>query len=124
MSVTVTHSSLPLTELGELMRGGDFSPEWLLDNWLYAGRVHWLQGPPGEGKTWLALWFCALLIQQGETVLYLDEENNARLIAERLTLLGCTPEEVEEHFLYVLNPALDTKRQRSSPPRSRSTGHA
>lgn len=113
MSVTVTRSGLELTDVAEVMRSQKFDPEWLIEDWLYVGAVHWMQGPPGEGKTWLALRFCAQLIRRGETVLYLDEENNVRIMAERLLLFGCTPEQVEAHFLYAQSPTLDDQRLRA-----------
>jgi AAA domain len=109
-AVQITRTSLERSDLATLIREGIPDPEWLIENWLYVGYIHWLQGPPGEGKTWLALWLAARLVQNGKNVLYLDEENNERLIASRLVLLGCTADQVEAHFHYVLNPALDDQR--------------
>lgn len=110
MSVTITRDALKLTDVADVMRNGDFDPDWLIPAWLYRGAVHWMSGPPGEGKSLIALWFCAQLISRGETVLYLDEENDERTMAERLLLLGATAEEVEEHFLYALSPQLTEER--------------
>ena len=101
---------LERTLLGDLMETDGFEPDWMLEDWLYARSVHWIAGPPGEGKTWLALWFCARIIKQGGNVLYLDEENTPRGFAERLRLLGCTPEQVDKHFYYARNPGLEQKK--------------
>lgn len=85
--------------LGTLMRSGIPEPtRW--HSWLYAGGLHTLQSEPGVGKSWLALWLTLHLIQDGYTVIYMDEEGGHELIVERLQALGANPDLVDTHLLY------------------------
>lgn len=60
---------------------------------LYPGRVNSIFGESGGGKTWVSLAAVAEVARQGARVLFLDFEDHATGIAERLVLLGLTPEE-------------------------------
>lgn len=69
---------------------------------LYAGKVHELHGEPETGKGWIALAVAAeTLLTAG--VLYLDFEDSAESIVERLLALGTPPDAIVERFTY-LNP--------------------
>ncbi len=66
----------------------------------YPGRLHSIFGPPGGGKTWVAL--CALVerVKAGEHVLMIDWEDAEQGTTQRLMQLGCTPDELEVLFDY------------------------
>lgn len=55
---------------------------------LYSGRVHWFFGSFESGKTWAALFLAAQELNNGNRVLYLDFEDDASGIGQRLQKLG------------------------------------
>lgn len=61
---------------------------------LYPGKVHWLAGEPGGGKTWVALLWALEQVQAGGSVLYVDMESDPVTITSRLRTLGVTQEEI------------------------------
>lgn len=67
---------------------------------LYAGRVHSIHGESESGKSWLALIATAEVLASGGRVTYLDYESDAQTIADRLTLLGAKPEDIEKRLWY------------------------
>jgi hypothetical protein len=80
-------------------------PQALIDGVLFRGQNHIIFGSAGQGKTMLACYISAELIKRGESVVYLDHENGAGRIFERMHALGCTEEMLEEHFYYFEDPA-------------------
>ena len=80
--------------LAALVREGVPPPELLCGDLLYAGGLHSIAGPPDCGKTTIALWWMLQHVRAGQTVMFLDEEGGAELVAEKLIALGATPEEV------------------------------
>ena len=58
------------------------------------GRVNSIFGESGGGKTWVGLVAVRDTIRKGERVLWIDYEDHASGIAERLVLLGCTVDEI------------------------------
>ena len=61
---------------------------------LYLGRIHSIFGPPGGGKTWVALAAVAERLRVGEHVLIIDYEDAPHGVTQRLLQLGCTPDEL------------------------------
>lgn len=59
----------------------------------YRSRINSLFGESGGGKTWVALAAILERIQLGERALFLDYEDSATGIAERLFLLGATAQQ-------------------------------
>lgn len=55
---------------------------------LYAGRVHWVQGEPESGKSWLMQLAVAMALEAGKNALYVDYEQDLGTIVTRLSLLG------------------------------------
>lgn len=68
---------------------------------LYPGEVHSLAGEPETGKGWIALAAAALVIANGQHVLYLDFEDAAPSIITRLLALGAQPDAIVDRFAYV-----------------------
>lgn len=60
----------------------------------YRERINSLFGESGGGKTWVALAAIAEVVRGGQRALFIDWEDNANGIAERLVLLGLTDDEI------------------------------
>ena len=52
------------------------------------GRVSFLVGDPGGGKSWIAATFAAIHLANGGRVLWIDNEDSPAAFAERMMLLG------------------------------------
>lgn len=61
---------------------------------LYAGKIHWVSGEPGAGKTWLALFWTLEQVREGRSVVYIDMESDPVTITARLRALGVKLEEL------------------------------
>jgi hypothetical protein len=69
---------------------------------LYASRWHTVIGPTGCGKSWLGLWHAAQELKAGNLVVYLHfEESTPGGTVGRLLLLGCTPEQTRQRFVWL-----------------------
>lgn len=68
---------------------------------LYAGKIHTLSGESESLKTWLALLAVAEVITAAGHALFIDYEDSATGIVNRLLALGCAPAAVLDHFSYV-----------------------
>jgi hypothetical protein len=68
----------------------------------YRNRVNGLLGESESGKTWVALLAVAQALGAGETVLYLDFEDTASGIDERLTLMGVSDADAQR--CYYMSP--------------------
>jgi hypothetical protein len=79
---------------------------------LYPGKVHLFAGPYESLKTWLALRGCAGRMALGEHVLFVDFEDEAGVIVERLQSLGVPVTTILEFFHYVRpdEPLASSKR--------------
>lgn len=69
----------------------------------YPGKLNYFFGPPECGKSWAAQLACVQAIRNGRPVVYMDFENDAIAILDRLTTMGLTIEQIETFFFYV-NP--------------------
>lgn len=97
---------LEFTDLGDALLL-DIEPlEQLIPDLLYAEGIHSVYSPGGTGKTILALWVALQAVEQGLTVVYIDEENGSYHITELLKHLGADHELVSEHFRYAPAPGL------------------
>lgn len=69
----------------------------------YPGKTHSVHGESESGKSWLVQCATAECLLAGESVLYLDFEDDAGPVAERLILLGVSPKVVDDptRFVYV-----------------------
>lgn len=68
---------------------------------LYEGRLHALQAEPEALKSWLALAACAEVMRDGEIVVYVDFEDYAPSIVQRLRDLGLSTETIAHGFIYI-----------------------
>lgn len=93
-------------DLGGIARGGIPDPERLIPNLLYAGRVHWLSGHPGHGKTTLAAWAARLHMEAGGHVIWLDWEGGIRPTVARMLAVGVDPDQLGERFHLAAFPSL------------------
>ena len=85
-----------------LIRGDEVKPEpirWLWDGWLAKGKLHVLAGPPGTGKTTLAVALAAAVTQggmwpdgsrapTGDVLLFSAEDDVKDTLAPRLIAAG------------------------------------
>jgi hypothetical protein len=86
--------------LGHGMKEGVKPPEELEQGVLLEGGIHIIYADAGHGKTMLALWLMKNRIEDGENVLYFDNENGHRVIRERLLDLGVDADAVDRHLHY------------------------
>lgn len=84
---------LEISDLGAHMRGEIKPPPMLVEQWLQKGVLHWMQGHPEDGKSWVALWCAVQLLQNDDEarVLLMDGEMGARTVGERLHALRLDP---------------------------------
>jgi KaiC/GvpD/RAD55 family RecA-like ATPase len=67
---------------------------------VYPGRIHEFKGQPEAGKGWFALLACRQELRAGNTVAYIDFEDYAEGIVERLIGMGVSRDRIEKQFKY------------------------
>ncbi len=94
---------LDISDLAAHMRGEIKPPEMLVEEWLQKGVLHWAQGEPEDGKSWIVLWCAVKLLQENEDarVLIMDGEMGARTVGERLHALHLDPATAEARVTHV-----------------------
>jgi AAA domain-containing protein len=94
---------LEITDLGAYMRGEIAPPDMLLPKWLQRNVLHWAQGEPEDGKSWVMLWCAVQLLELDDEarVLIMDGEMGSRAVAERLRVLGLDPGAAEARVTHV-----------------------
>lgn len=68
---------------------------------IYERRLHAVQGEPESLKGWLAIEACAQQLAIGKAALYIDYEDSAASIVQRLRELGVSDETIAAHLTYV-----------------------
>ncbi|MEX1140985.1 MAG: AAA family ATPase [Thermoleophilaceae bacterium] len=68
---------------------------------LYRGKVHQVVAEPEAGKGWLVCRASRDALAAGETVLYIDFEDEAGTLVERSVALGTDPQAIRERFVYI-----------------------
>lgn len=97
----------PRSDIGALMRDPESQvATMLLDGWLQEGVLHWVQGPPEEGKSWWIIWAIAQVLAGDGRVLLADEELGTRRVAERLAAFGVPPDVVDRQLHHLDFPSL------------------
>lgn len=100
-------SSWRPVDLSEVLDGTYVPPEATLlrrtDGYglFYPGRVHWVQGEPESGKSWVAQLATAQVLTAGGRGLYLDYEQDAATIVARLRLLGVADQQIRVGLTYL-----------------------
>jgi hypothetical protein len=97
--------------LRKAMEDGIEPPDELEPGVLLKGKVHQIFAASGLGKTMLALWLTKRRIERGQRVIYLDDENGARTISERLQDMGVDSARVDEFLYYLPFPHLPMTRK-------------
>lgn len=85
--------------VGALERGVE-PPEVLVPEVMLAGKVHSIFSAGGTGKTFYAAYIARRVLEKGGTVLYFDQENGLRIMAERAECLGITPKMAKNFYHY------------------------
>lgn len=67
----------------------------------YTGRVNALFGESGSGKSWVAMATCAQQIKAGNPVTYIDHEDHAGSVTNRMLKLGCTVDQIVALLTYI-----------------------
>lgn len=80
----------------------------------YPGRVNGIIGESETGKTWVALHAVHQELADGKLVIYLDFENTAKGIVERLLSLGCSKERVRSGLTYIAPTSMMTTEDLAS----------
>lgn len=100
--------SWALVNIGAARRGVGATPPTILQRsdgacLFYRGKTHSVHGESESGKSWLVQCAAAECLLAGETVLYIDFEDDGGPVGERLILLGVPAEVVDDstRFAYV-----------------------
>jgi hypothetical protein len=84
----------------------------------YRERIHSITGEPESCKGWLALGACTERLAADEDVLYIDFEDSAPAVIDRLLDLGADAARILRHFRYVRpdEPLVDLEPLLDPPP--------
>jgi hypothetical protein len=77
----------------------------------YRGKVNSIYGESGCCKTWVLALAMAQELAQGHHIAYIDFEDRASTLAERLYILGCNKIQVEQHTHYSHPYAANTPQE-------------
>ena len=93
--------SRPMPDIGHMADYGDSMLPYPL---LYSGKINDVHGDSEAGKSWFALHIAVQeMHESGNQVLYLDFEDDAGSVYQRLIDLGCNEQTIRERFTYI-NP--------------------
>jgi len=79
-------------------------PTWLYEPIVLEGTHTTITSDAGTGKTIVALAVVKALVEQGDTVVYLDQENGPDVMSERLRSMGADMDAVDAHLAYFPYP--------------------
>lgn len=84
--------------------------DWLKEDFLEAGTLSCLFSPPGVGKSLISLEVALEVIRNGKTVMYIDDENRAADVVDRLRAFRVKPADLDRLHVYNFQslPPLDT----------------
>lgn len=68
---------------------------------LYPGKAHAFNGEPESGKSWAALLACVQAVNDEHHVIYIDFEDTAPTVVQRLVQLGARPDAILDRFTYI-----------------------
>ena len=75
---------------------------------LYAGKLNWIFGLPGSGKSWVSIIAIQEAVLRGGNVLLLDFEDTPATFQRRAALLGFNPALYADSFRYIRPGLTDT----------------
>lgn len=67
---------------------------------LYTGKIHSFHGESESGKSMILLWEATRLINQGESVLWMDMDSDPQEVISRLLSMGAEKESIRKYFDY------------------------
>lgn len=67
---------------------------------LYPGKLHWVQGEPESGKSFLMFGEVVHAIKRGDVAMVLDEEAGAEDVTDKLRALGASEDDIRERLVY------------------------
>ena len=68
---------------------------------MYPGKVNGIAGMSGDAKSMIAQYASAQELERGETVVYVDLEDDAASVVSRLLAMGVDPDTIAERFIYI-----------------------
>ena len=74
---------------------------------LYVGKLNWIFGLPGSGKSWLGIIAIHEAVLKGGNVLYLDFEDTPATFQRRAALIGFIPATYADSFRYITQGMAD-----------------
>jgi hypothetical protein len=104
--------------LADIAAGSVEPPSVLHDGVIVQGRINWLSGHPGNGKTTLAMHIAVEHMEAGGHVLWLDWENGAGSATRRLIAVGVKLDMLAGQFHYVSFPLLNADGEGFEPIRA------
>lgn len=99
-TTAASDGSMVRQKLTDYMTGDIDPPKMMLEDLMYEGKVHWLQGEPGGGKTLFSLWLTNAALRAGYRVMMVDEESGPHMTGERLAGIGADAQIIDESFFY------------------------
>lgn len=99
--VALAMRNRPMPDIGHMADYGDSMPPYPL---LYSGKINDVHGDSEAGKSWFALHIAVQEMNESKRhVLYLDFEDDAGSVYQRLVDLGASEDTIRRHFTYI-NP--------------------
>jgi hypothetical protein len=98
-------------DVAQALEDGVEPPEVLVEDVILAGKVHSVYSAGGTGKTFYAAYIAGEVLKGGGSVVYFDQENGLRIIAERAECLGITPEMARGNLHYYPFPTMSLEEQ-------------
>jgi len=72
---------------------------------IYPGKLHWVQGEPESGKSWVTLIAAVQALADGLKVAYIDHEDDEHTFVERMRALGVDPDTIcDQSRVRYINP--------------------
>ena len=68
---------------------------------LPAGKLNWIYGLPGSGKSFIGLIVLHESLLRGGRAIYLDYEDSAKTFQQRAAIIGLNPKDFADSFLYI-----------------------
>ncbi len=96
----LTTSRFRRVKVGEAIREGIPEPPWLVEGVFFRESTCLFYGEGGSGKTMVLLCIMLELINQGQRVLFIDEEGGIKIVGARLRDMGADPELLDKHLYY------------------------